>query len=139
RSEHWELDAPDVGTANVVVTLSGNGDNLSAIATTYSGCAGLGANTQTTGGNISAIEMSLTSSAATSLLDGNWAGATNRAVTPGSGVSLLEDVRTSGETDTDIVQWSGYKAATGGADTWAIATPTAVRSAGSLVEVLEAA
>lgn len=89
RVEYWYTLAPATGSNNVVVSLSATPNNAGIVATTYTNCGGLGANSNTVGGNISDISMTITTGASTSTLDGCWHGQAERAVTPAEGVTLI--------------------------------------------------
>lgn len=137
REETWAAVTSATGSNNVVVSLSGAADSLTAVAVTFADCGGAGSNTDDINGNISSIAMALTSQASTSLLLGGWRGGAVRGITTGTGVTETAFVDDGSNPPNNKLQWAGVKAASGGADTWAVTLNTATRSAGTLVEVLE--
>ena len=137
RSQIWYITTPASGSNTVSITLSGTATSLGVIAVTYSGAGGIGPNTNTAGGNITAVSMGLTTSAATSLILGMFANAADRGVTPGTVTTLATITNDGSAPPNNIRIYTGVLAATGGADTWSATQSTASRTAGAALELTE--
>ena len=115
RAEHWFLVAPNVGTANVIVTYDSSviADGITAVnflGVSQTAPIGAATSANATSGNPTTNVTTLQADSIVYGVTADFGGDTD-PFSPGSGITEITDTATGTDTSSDIGLWGGYRPA----------------------------